>query len=284
MPFLDRLLLKNPILTWLSKLHLIHANAPIVRFAQARLTERLIQIKEASAKANAQSTQQTTPEEAQRNDLMSLFLRSSAADPSFFDNRRVTAMCMTMANAGSDTTAISIAAVFYYLLKNPSCYRKLRAEIDSAVANRGALEEKQRGDGLGLILTSWVEVQKLPYLDACVKEAFRMHPAVGLPLERFVPAGGATILGENIPAGTIVGCNAWVVHKRREIFGEDVEVFRPERWLNDDAAASSLEQRRVMEKTLFHFGMGSRTCIGKYISLLEIYKVVPAVMRRFEVS
>ena len=40
----------------------------------------------------------------------------------------------------------------------------------------------------------------------------------------------------------------------------------------------------MMEKTLFHFGMGTRTCIGKHISLLEIYKVVPAILRRFEVS
>lgn len=38
-----------------------------------------------------------------------------------------------------------------------------------------------------------------------------------------------------------------------------------------------------MEGTLLHFGMGARTCIGKNISLLEVYKLVPAVLRNFEV-
>src|SRR6201995_4805432 len=34
--------------------------------------------------------------------------------------------------AGSDTTAIALRAIFYYLLKNPSCYAKLREELNQA--------------------------------------------------------------------------------------------------------------------------------------------------------
>jgi len=39
----------------------------------------------------------------------------------------------------------------------------------------------------------------------------------------------------------------------------------------------------MMNGTMLQFGMGSRTCIGKNISLLEIYKLVPSMLRRFEV-
>ena len=35
---------------------------------------------------------------------------------------------------------------------------------------------------------------------------------------------------------------------------------------------------------MFQFGMGSRTCIGKNISLLEMYKCIPSVLRKFEVG
>jgi hypothetical protein len=99
-----------------------------------------------------------------------------------------------------------------------------------------------------------------------------------LIIERIVPKQGAEICGEVIPGGTIVGCNAWVIHRRAEVFGEDAEIYRPERWLEADP-----DVRRKMEGSMLHFGMGARTCIGKNISLLEIYKLVPSFLRRFQV-
>lgn len=136
----------------------------------------------------------------------------------------------------------------------------------------GYFGDKEKG------VVTWSESQGLPYLDACIKESFRLHPAPGLPIERIVPPQGADIAGHFIKGGTIVGCNAWVVHRRPEVFGDDVETFRPERWIEGDE-----KKIKEMGATLLHFGMGARTCIGKNISLLEIYKVIPTVLRRFEV-
>lgn len=98
------------------------------------------------------------------------------------------------------------------------------AELDLA-ANNGTIAERENNR------VSWAESLNLPYLDAVIQESFRMHPAPGLILERVVPPQGLDVLGEIIPGGTIVGCNAWVLHRRKEIFGSDVDVFRPERWL-----------------------------------------------------
>jgi cytochrome P450 len=106
-----------------------------------------------------------------------------------------------------------------------------------------------------------------------------MHPAVGLVLERVVPPQGADILGEHIPGGTLVGCNPWVLHRRPEIFGKDVDTFRPERWIEATPA-----QLREMKATMFQFGSGARTCIGKHIALLETYKLVPTFLRNFDIS
>ena len=206
-----------------------------------------------------------------RGDLLSMFLKAKEDRPDFFHDGRVLTMAVSMAFAGSETTAISLAAVFYYLLKNPQCYEKLIKEVDDSVAN-GTIQNRDNG------LISWTESQRLPYLDAVIKEAFRLHPAPGLCLERIVPKGGAEICGEMIPGGTIVGCNPWVIHRRPEVFGEDIEAFRPERWLDVDK-----EKRKVMEGTMLQFGQGSRTCIGKNISLLEMYKAIPSFLRRFEV-
>jgi hypothetical protein len=86
----------------------------------------------------------------------------------------------------------------------------------------------------------------MPYLQAILKEAMRYHPSVSFLLERVVPKGGTIISGRGIPEGTIVGINAWVIHRDKKIFGEDADKFRPERWLEADE-----EKLKAMERTFF---------------------------------
>ncbi len=152
--------------------------------------------------------------------FLSMFLKANAERPGFFHDGRVFTMAVSMAFAGSKTTAISLAAVFYFLLVSPCCHEKLVRQKD---VNNGMLENRTNG------MVSWAEFQTLPYLDACIKETFRLHLAPGLSLERIVLAQGAEICGERISGGVIMGCNACEIHRRPEIYGEDVEVYRPER-------------------------------------------------------
>lgn len=98
-------------------------------------------------------------------------------------------------------------------------------------------------------LVGWKESGNLPYLDACVKEAGRMHPPFGLPMERVVPAEGAVICGQHFAGGTVVGMSGWVVHRDHATFGEDCDVWRPERWLCVDE-----EGRKRMEHALLTVG------------------------------
>ncbi|OBT85445.1 hypothetical protein VE02_06176 [Pseudogymnoascus sp. 03VT05] len=115
----------------------------------------------------------------------------------------------------------------------------------------------------------------MSYLQAVIKESLRLHPATGLPLARVVPAAGAVIAGTRFPGGTIVGVNTWVAHANASIFGDDAKTFRPERWLEDDKTTSKLN------RFWMPFGVGSGTCIGKNISLLEISKLIPKSIRRY---
>lgn len=256
---------QNPIIRLLDKYGVKTFGFPVVPFARTRMAERL-----SEKRAAKNSNNEAGP--VARDDLLSQFLKAKEKGAAFFHDGLVLVMAVSMAFAGSETTAISLAAVFYYLLRDRSCLDRLRKELDDAVAS-GKLEARDDG------LTSWSDSQCLPYLDACIKEAFRMHPAAGLPLERVTPPGGIEICGEMIPGNTIVGCSAWIIHRRPEVFGGDVEKYRPERWLE-----VSDDKRKEMDGTLFQFGAGSRTCIGKNISLLEIHKLVPSFLRRFEVS
>lgn len=255
------------------------ATFPVAKFAQARMAERHPDIDTPGKGGSTLPTPEEAPAKGRPAvDLLSKFIAAQASRPEFMTGTLVQTMAVSMAFAGSETTAISLGAVFYYLLRNPHAMGRLRAEIDEA-GRKGAFADNETG------LVTWYESQTLQYLDACVKEAFRLHPAVGLPLERVVPPQGAEIGGRFVPGGTIVGCSAWVIHRNRDIFGEDVEAYRPERWLVDETKDGQGEEARIKEmtRTMLHFGMGNRTCIGKNISLLEVYKLVPSFLRRFEV-
>lgn len=257
---------------WLSRLGYYNKVTPTVPFALKALSERLQTEKEQQFGSMPEKSEQ----EKGTVDLLDKFLRAKKEFPDTVDDKAVLGLSLSMVNAGSDTTATTMAAIFYYLLKNPDAMARLRKEIDKhfpppSVDSPEALES---------CVTSFSEAQKLPYLDACIKETLRYHPALGGQLqERLVPPGGATISGEWIPGGTIVSCSSWLVHRHKPTFGQDADQFRPERWLE-----AGEEQLSAMNRALIAFGAGAHTCVGKNIALLEINKLVPSIFRAYDVS
>lgn len=204
------------------------------------------------------------------NDMLSKWAAVKSSDPLKMSTRDVIVHLSTNVFAGSDTTAIALRAILYFLIKNPSKMRTLVREIDAA-------------DAAGQLSSPIKDKEartSLPYLNAVIKEALRIHPSVGLLLERHVPAGGATICGTHIPGGTIVGINAWALHHDASTF-PNPSSFEPERWLESEVSKERLAE---MEKAFFPFGAGSRTCIGRNISMIEMRKIISQLLREFEVE
>lgn len=205
-------------------------------------------------------------------------------DPEKVTDYHVFMMGLSNVIAGSDTTAISLSSIMYHLLHYPAVLSKLRQEIND-YTSQGLCSER----------VTFKESQEMPYFQAVMKEALRMHSATGLPFWRVVPSGGAHISGHFFPEGTVVGVNAWIPHYDETIF-EDAKTFRPERWIE---AENEPERLKVMNemympvcslfsyiKTLANsfaqFGLGSRTCLGKHISILEMSKLIPRIIREFD--
>ena len=133
-------------------------------------------------------------------------------------------MAWTFSNviAGSDSTGVVLKTTMYNLCAQPSSMHRLYEELVQA----------EQTQGLTRPFPSWSEVRDLPYLDACINEGVRLHPPFCLPLERVVPAEGVLIAGRFFEAGTVVGMSPWVVNRHRPTFGEDADMWRPERWLS----------------------------------------------------
>lgn len=85
--------------------------------------------------------------------------------------------------AGTETTATTVTALLYLLLKHPEKMQRLQAEV------RALKKEELNLDVL----------PRLTFMVACLSEAIRMYPAAPLALFRVTPKGGNVICGEYIP-------------------------------------------------------------------------------------
>ncbi|KAK2770579.1 cytochrome P450 oxidoreductase [Colletotrichum kahawae] len=205
-------------------------------------------------------------------DILGKLLAVHHDKPDQFDNSDLVSMATSNIFAGSDTTAISIRAIIYYMLKYPEAKRKLGKLSDPITV---------------------AESENMPYLQAAMYEALRLHPAVGMTLPRVVPKGGYEIDGRFMPAGTVVGVNPWVVHRNTTVYGQDVHSFRPERWLKEDNGD--------LHRFFFAFGSGARMCIGRIgwrwqrqdpppklfrvtHLVLTIWQLIPTLLLHFDIE
>ncbi|KAK5448174.1 hypothetical protein LTS15_009199 [Exophiala xenobiotica] len=205
-------------------------------------------------------------------DFVTRFQMAREKYPDIMTDSQLIDYAVTNVSAGSDTTAIILRAVFFNLLTNPPALGRVMSEIREALARRP--KDKVTKDHF-----SWTEARQMHFLQACIKESLRLHPALGMILPRVVPVQGAMVCGVFIPGGTEVGCNAWTVHRDKDIYGEDADSWIPERWLDPDE-----EKLKLLERYNFAFGAGARTCIGRHVAMLEISKLVPEVFRHFELE
>lgn len=197
------------------------------------------------------------------------FLDAQRAYPKIIDDRAVIICTTSNVVAGSDTVAIALRTIMYMVLRHPLIQARLLTEIDAA--------------SLSFPVT-WTESQQLPYLDAVIQESLRIHPPVGMVLERVVPAEGLTMLdGKRIPAGVQVGVHPWAVHLLDSVWGPEPKEFRPERWLQGPTETVKEHQARVatMKRTSLAFRAGSRQCMGKHLSTVQIAKLIPSLFMKY---
>ena len=97
---------------------------------------------------------------------------------------------------------------------NTRAQTKLRKELDDELV--GNTEP----------VTSFDQVRHLPYLNACINEALRLHSTSSLGLPRLVPEGGLEVCGRWYPEGTVLSVPSYTIHRDAEVWGADFEEYR----------------------------------------------------------
>ncbi|KAK3987332.1 putative cytochrome P450 E-class, group IV [Cladorrhinum sp. PSN332] len=174
--------------------------------------------------------------------------------------------------AASDTVSSSLRLTMLLLLTHPGVYSRLQTELDSVWPPTPS----------EYLLTA-AQAKSLRYLQCVVKESLRLFPASAtLPFSKEVPEQGDTLCGFHVPAGTEIstGSVIYAMGRDKKLWGEDVDIFRPERWEEEDQERLN-RMNRAWELV---FGSGRFVCVGRGIGMMELSIVVGELIRRYDWS
>lgn len=185
------------------------------------------------------------------------------------DLKLLAADCTSLFLAGIITGPYLLTFATYSIAANPTIQKRFYQELKEAFPDIEAEIDNST-------------CEKLPYLNAILKETLRLGYGVVAPLSRVVPPGGAELDGQFIPGDTVVEIDAYTIHHNEDLY-PDSHTFNPDRWLGP-LPPYFKDRTGSLEKYLVSFGGGSRTCIGMHLGWMELYLGVANFFRRFEVE
>ncbi|KAI3392092.1 hypothetical protein diail_6198 [Diaporthe ilicicola] len=177
------------------------------------------------------------------------------------DKGKIRGELLSLLLAGRDTTASLLSSLFYHFSRRPDVWAELTKEIDILGGQR----------------PTYAELRSLKYAKYCINEALRLYPPVPTSAKVAVrdtvlprgggPDGGAPIF---IAKGRKVLYSTYSMHRRRDIWGDDADEFRPERWAG---AKHSWEY--------LPFNGGPRVCLGQQYAITETLYVITRFVQEF---
>ena len=163
--------------------------------------------------------------------------------------------------AGTGSTAAGLTEVLYYLALHPEWQARVFEEMRTHT-----LESS-------MMVLSYEVVNKLPILQAVMKESFRVAPPVAMGGPRYIAPGAEDAipgLQSPLPVGTMVGSNIYVICHDKKIWGEDADEWNPERWLQGN-------EKPELNNAWVVFSKGTRACVGKDLVWIILKKSITAV-------
>ncbi|KAL9244172.1 hypothetical protein vseg_017976 [Gypsophila vaccaria] len=175
------------------------------------------------------------------------------------------ATCLMMIAGGTDTTTVTLTWAMSLLMNNPHALQKAKEELAQVVGNERQVTEH--------------DIPKLEYLQAILKETFRLYPPGPLMGPReFIE--DCTIDGHNVEKGTGLIVNLYKIFRDPK-YWESPNEFRPERFLGSHDKNIDIKGQQF---ELFPFGAGRRVCPGSSFALQVVHLTLANVLHGFDYS
>ncbi|PTB66762.1 cytochrome P450 [Trichoderma citrinoviride] len=178
---------------------------------------------------------------------------------------RVASEAQLVVLAGEGTTALALTTSLYHLLANPDILQRLRDELMEAVPERNRLPTAS-------------EVGGLPYLNAIINEAIRLHPGVMHRQVRVCPSETIVYKDQSsgaeycLPPGTCYSISPLTSHMNSSVFKDPYE-FCPQRWI----------ETPEISRAFMGFSKGSRGCVGMGLARHEMTLVLASLFLKYDV-
>ncbi|KAH9687337.1 Xanthotoxin 5-hydroxylase CYP82C4 [Citrus sinensis] len=174
------------------------------------------------------------------------------------------AICLALILAATDTTTVILTWVISLLLNHRDILNKAQNELDIQVGTKKQVNES--------------DIKKLVYLQAILKEAKRLYPAVPL-LVPHESMEECTVNGYHVPAGTQLLINLWKLHRDPRVWEEPCK-FQPKRFLTRhkdiDVKGQNFE--------LLPFSSGRRMCPGVSFALQIMQLTLASLLHGFDIA
>ncbi|CAI8617078.1 unnamed protein product [Vicia faba] len=194
------------------------------------------------------------------NDMLSTLL-NIAQDSSQKDMNKIKIqhLSLTLFVAGTDTISSTIEWAMSELLKNENIMSKAKQELEQIIGKGKPIEDS--------------DIVKLPYLQAIIKETFRLHPSVPFLLPRKANAN-VEIEGYTIPKDAQIWVNVWAIGRNSSVW-ENENLFSPDRFLK------SKINIKGHNFELTPFGAGRRICPGLLLATKVLYLMLGSLINCF---
>ncbi|KAH7313319.1 cytochrome P450 [Stachybotrys elegans] len=185
------------------------------------------------------------------------------------DQQVIRDQCLNVLLAGRDTTGCCLQWTFWLLARHQNVLGRLRREIEQVLGLGADAPPPKRED-----------LTRMPYLNLVIKEVLRLYPSVPVNSREAVrlttlpvgggPDGTSPVL---VRPGEGVGYCVYAMHRRKDIYGDDADKFRPERWEDDSL--------KDIGWAYLPFNGGPRRCLGQEFALLEVTYAVARIVQAF---
>jgi cytochrome P450 len=168
--------------------------------------------------------------------------------------------------ASREGDGVILTYVLHEISQKLDVQRALRAEIEHFTRH---VEQSAQSRFFDVEVLQTLD--RLPLLDAILKETMRLRSPAPGPQRRVVPAGGITVDGYFVPEDTIIGTSQRAIHRIPEVF-PDPDDWKPERWLSSTADKDLGD--RDPSKWWWGFGSGAMSCSGKDFAWIGMFNYI----------